>query len=82
MFRLYNLETGILDYLKFVRHLYSSQKASGSFWRVGVELREREKCIIESRIEFPDPMFMTFDTPHGLNTKFSKKYAISPLLNF
>ena len=35
--------------------------------------KERGKWIIESRIEFPDPMFMTLDTPHGPNTKFLKK---------
>ena len=28
------------------------------------------KCIIKSRIEFPDPMLITFDTPHGPNTTF------------
>ena len=34
----------------------------------------REKSLlIESRIEFPDPMLMTFDTPHGPNAKFLKK---------
>ena len=32
--------------------------------------KEREKWIIESRIEFPDPMLMTLDTPHGSNAKF------------
>ena len=32
--------------------------------------KERGKCIIESRIEFPDPMFMTLDTPHRPNAKF------------
>ena len=35
--------------------------------------KEREKWIIESRIEFPDPMLMTLDTPHGHNAKFLKK---------
>ena len=35
--------------------------------------KERGKWIIESRIEFPDPMLMTLDTPHGTNTKFLKK---------
>ena len=34
---------------------------------------ENGKWIIESRIEFPDPMFMTLDTPHGPNAKFLKK---------
>ena len=34
----------------------------------------REKSlVIESRIEFPDPMLITLDTPHGSNTKFLKK---------
>ena len=28
---------------------------------------------LESRIKFPDPMFMTLDTPHGPNAKFLKK---------
>ena len=36
--------------------------------------KERGKYIIESRIEFPDPMFMTFDTPHGPNAKILKKW--------
>ena len=36
--------------------------------------KERGKCIIESRIEFPDPMFMTLDTPHRpIMQKFLKK---------
>ena len=35
--------------------------------------KERGKCIIESRIEFPNAMLMTLDTPHGPNTKFLKK---------
>ena len=35
--------------------------------------KERGKCIIESRIEFPDPIFMTSDTPHGPITKFFEK---------
>ena len=35
--------------------------------------KERGKWIIESRIEFPDPMLMTLDTPHGPNAKFLKK---------
>ena len=35
--------------------------------------KERGKCIIESRIELPNPMLMTLDTPHGPNTKFLKK---------
>ena len=34
--------------------------------------KERGKWIIKSRIEFPDPMFMTLDTPHGPNAKFLK----------
>ena len=36
--------------------------------------KERGKWIIESRIEFPDPMLMTLDTPHGPNAKFLKKW--------
>ena len=35
--------------------------------------KDREKCIKESRIQFPDPMLMTLDTPHGPITKFLKK---------
>ena len=35
--------------------------------------KEREKWIIESRIEFPDPMLMTLDTSPGPITKFLKK---------
>jgi len=35
--------------------------------------KERGKWIIESRIEFPDPMLMTSDTPHGPKAKFLKK---------
>ena len=35
--------------------------------------KERGKCIIESRIEFPNTMLITLDTPHGLNTKLLKK---------
>ena len=35
--------------------------------------KERGKCIIRSKIEFPDLMFMILDTPHGRNTKFLKK---------
>ena len=34
--------------------------------------KERGKWIIESRIEFPDPMFMILDTPQGPNAKFLK----------
>ena len=34
--------------------------------------KERGKWIIVSRIEFPNPMFMTLDTPHGPNAKFLK----------
>jgi len=37
--------------------------------------KERGKWIIESRIEFPDPMLMTLDTPHGPNAKFLKKMS-------
>ena len=33
----------------------------------------RVKCILESRIEFPDPNLLTCDTPHEPNTKFLKK---------
>ena len=36
--------------------------------------KERGKCIIESRIEFPDPILMTLDTYHGHITKFFKKF--------
>ena len=32
--------------------------------------KERGKWIIESRIEFRDPMLMTLDTPHCPNAKF------------
>ena len=35
--------------------------------------KERGKCIIESRIEFPEPILMTLDTSHGPITKFLKK---------
>ena len=35
--------------------------------------KERGKSIIESRIEFPDPILMTLDTSHGPITKFLKK---------
>ena len=35
--------------------------------------KERGKWIVQSRIEFPDPMLMTLDTPHGPITKFLKK---------
>ena len=35
--------------------------------------KERGKLIIQSRIEFPDPMLMTLHTPHGPNAKFLKK---------
>ena len=35
--------------------------------------KERGKWIIESRIEFPDPILMTLDTSHGPITKFLKK---------
>ena len=41
--------------------------------KAGKWYKERKKCIIKSRIEFPDPMLMTLDTPHGPNTKFLKK---------
>ena len=36
---------------------------------------ERGKCNKESRIEFPDPILMTLDTPrpHEPNTTFLKK---------
>ena len=37
--------------------------------------KERGKCIKESRIEFPDPMLMTLDTPLGPNAKFLKKMS-------
>ena len=32
--------------------------------RVRKWYKESGKCIIESRIEFPDPILMTLDTPH------------------
>ena len=35
--------------------------------------KERGKWIIESRIEFPDPMLMILDTPLGPNAKCLKK---------
>ena len=35
--------------------------------------KERERCIIEFRIEVSDAMLTTLDTPHGPNTKFLKK---------
>ena len=35
--------------------------------------KEKGKWIIESRIEFPDPMLMTLDTPHCPNAKLLKK---------
>ena len=35
--------------------------------------KERGKCIIRSRIELPDLMFMILDTPHEPNTKLLKK---------
>ena len=35
--------------------------------------KERGKCIIESRIEFSDPMLIPLHTPHGPNTNFLKK---------
>ena len=34
--------------------------------------KERGNCIIESRIEFPDPILITLDTSHGPITKFLK----------
>jgi len=49
---------------------------SVAFWRGkmrergGKWYKERGKWIIQSRIEFPDPMLMTLDTPHGPNAKF------------
>ena len=35
--------------------------------------KERGKCIIESRIEFSDPIFMTLDISYGPITKVLKK---------
>ena len=35
--------------------------------------KESGKCIIKSRIEFPDLILITLDTPHGHITKFLKK---------
>ena len=35
--------------------------------------KERGKWIIQSRIEFADPVFINLDTSHGLITKFLKK---------
>ena len=46
--------------------------------RRGKWYKERGKCIIKSGIEFPDPMLMTLDTPHGPNTKFFKKCLKNP----
>ena len=34
--------------------------------------KDREKCILESRIIFPDQKWMTLDTPHGPYKKFLK----------
>ena len=34
--------------------------------------KERGKWVKESRIEFPNQMLMTLDTPHGSITKFLK----------
>ena len=36
--------------------------------------KESGKCIIKSRIEFPDLILMTLDTPHGPFTKILKKW--------
>ena len=41
--------------------------------RRGEWYKDLGKCIKKSRIEFPDPMLMTLDTPHGPITKFLKK---------
>ena len=41
--------------------------------REGEWYKDRRKCIKKSRIEFPDPMLMTLDAPHGPITKFLKK---------
>ena len=41
--------------------------------RVRKWYKERGKCIIESRIEFPDPILMILDTPHGPITKFLRQ---------
>ena len=38
--------------------------------RGGKSYKERGKC--DSRIEFPDPILMTLDTPHGPNIVFEK----------
>ena len=35
--------------------------------------KDRGKWIIESRIEFPDPMLMTLDTPHGPNSSKNQR---------
>ena len=35
--------------------------------------KERGKWIIESRIEFPDPMLLTLDTPHCPIAKYLKR---------
>jgi len=41
--------------------------------RQGEWYKDRGKCIKKLRIEFPDPMLMTLDTPHGPITKLLKK---------
>ena len=56
----------------------SSNKVSGllegeNAGKGGEWYKERGKWIIESRIEFPDPILMTLDTPHGPIAKFLKK---------
>ena len=57
----------------------SLEVKSVAFWRRkmrergGKWYKERGKWIIESRIEFPDPILMTLDPSHGPITKFLKK---------
>ena len=45
----------------------------GKCGKGGEMYKERGKCNIEPRIEFPDPKFVTLDTPNGPSTKFLKK---------
>ena len=60
---------------------FSSNKVGRLLWpfgggkcgKGGKWYKERGKWILESRIEFSDPMLMTLDTPHGPNAKILKK---------
>ena len=56
---------GIIDLLE--------RENGGKCGKGGEWYKDRGKCIKKSRIEFPDPMLMTLDTPHGPITKFLKK---------